>query len=134
VYSKVDTFKKRQEQLCSHVFEMNPEYSQHAPTCKAKVDVNNVNEHQKRIDHNFSDCLPQPTITSPPAPPASGPNAEGINLIHANGSWLETNTKMQIKKDYTNYNNIGQKLNELRSHLDTHNFEPEVHRGCDNHS
>lgn len=75
---------------------MNEEYSHHAPLSKSKIDVNNMHEHQKRIDHNFSDALPQTNDTStPPAPSAAvGPNGEGVNLIHANGSWLETNTMM----------------------------------------
>lgn len=44
VYTKVDTYKKRQEQLSSQVFDLNEEYNHHAPLRKATIDVNNMHE------------------------------------------------------------------------------------------
>lgn len=43
-YQKVDTFKKRQEQLSSQVFDINEGYAHLAPLRKAPVDVNNMHE------------------------------------------------------------------------------------------
>ena len=105
------------------MFEID-DYSRHAPTTKTVVDVNNQNEQQKRNDHNFSDALqssdtPDAADCSPPMIGLKSP------LIHSNGTWADTDTKFQIKKDYTGYSTIGQKMNELKSTLDTHVYEPE---------
>ena len=44
IYGKVDTYKKRQEQLSSNVFDQSQQYNSHAPLRKSTVDVNNMNE------------------------------------------------------------------------------------------
>ena len=82
-------------------------------------------EQQKRIDHNFSDVL---AYKDSGAPAAADFNRQSTglrptDLIHSTGSWAETDIKKQILKNYQNYNTVDQKLNELKSSLDTHQYE-----------
>lgn len=133
-YSRVDTYQKRQQQLASQVFE-GGDYSHHAPLTKKGADINNMNEQQKRDNHNFSDAIPQTFEKVAPSaldtPPSNGLKA---SAGHATGNWADTDTKFQIKKNYASYSNIGQKLNEQKSVLDTHTYEPEVFKSIDNSS
>ena len=50
------------------------------------------------------------------------------DLIHATRTWAEADIKKQINKNYQSYSTIGQKMNELKSTLDTHTYEPEILR------
>ena len=135
-YSKIDTFKRRQEQLSSNVFGTE-DYSHHAPTTKKSgVDVNNQFERQKRNDHNFSDVLPQSDnvingFTSDDTTPSSNGFHGAEALLHATRSWADADIKKQLKKDYAGYTNIGQKLNELKSTLDTHTYQTDAVKQSD---
>ena len=90
------------------------------------MDLNNPNDDLKRGDHNFSDAIENGVAPCAydPSPRIKGLKAS-VDLAQATRNWAEADIKNQIKKDYSSYSNIGQKINELRSSLDTHNFQPE---------
>jgi hypothetical protein len=52
--TKVDTFKKLQQQQQSSVFEL-PDYDHHVPMKKKRLDINNVNDQKRKNDHLYSD-------------------------------------------------------------------------------
>jgi hypothetical protein len=54
-----------------------------------------------------------------PQQPASN-GLKPTDLMHATGTWADTNLKEQLKKDYSNYNTVEKKLGQLRSSLDNH--------------
>ena len=54
--NKVDTFKKKQQQLSSQVFEQT-DYSEYVPMKKTCVDINNLTDKQRKQDHMYSDIL-----------------------------------------------------------------------------
>jgi hypothetical protein len=126
VQGKVNTFKKRQEQLSSQVFGTQEDYSGHAPSSKKVADANNIYDAIKRGDHLFSEVLPLDTVA--PAAQESTLNGNGLkgsDLIHATRTWAEADVKRQLKNAIVT-NTLGHKMNELRSTLDTHSFEPEI--------
>lgn len=107
VYDKVDTFKKRQEQLSSKVFDQE-DFSYYAPQTKKFADTNNIYEGNKRSDHLFSDVLP---LGEGVAPAAGQVSSDGIvissnglkpssDLIHATRTWAEADIKKQLSKNY----------------------------------
>lgn len=82
---KVDAYQMRKNQLTSNVLEQT-DYSQFAPMTKKSIDMNNLR-------HRGTDQLP------------GSPNKKvSKELGSASGNWLNTDTKGQINKDYTNYN------------------------------
>lgn len=54
--TKIDTYKKVQQQQNSQVFDL-PEYNEHVPMKKKRLDVNNVNDKKRQQDHMYSDIL-----------------------------------------------------------------------------
>lgn len=100
---KIDAYQMRKNQLTSNVLEQT-DYSQFAPMTKNKIDMNNLN-------HKGTDKLP------------GSPNKKvNRELESASGNWLNTDTKGQIKKDYSQYNQKNMRQSELSSALDGHSY------------
>lgn len=60
-----------------------------------------------------------------PDGPNGSPNKKvQKELESASGNWLNTDTKGQIRKDYSNYNQKNMKQNEMQSSLDIHGYKP----------
>jgi hypothetical protein len=100
---KIDAYQMKKNQLTSNVLEQT-DYSQYTPMTKKSIDMNNFN-------HKGTD--------KPPGSPNKKINRE---IGSASGNWLNTDTKGQISKDYTNYNQKNMRQNELTSTLDGHGF------------
>jgi len=81
---KVDAYQMRKNQLSSNVLEQT-DYSQFAPMTKKAVDMNNLGH-------------------KPDGPHGSPHKKVNRELESASGNWLNTDTKGQINKDYSNYN------------------------------
>lgn len=100
-----------------------------------------MHDTAKRIDHNFSDVLPQPEAVlmahGPGSPSDSTPVTLGLkqhqDLVHSTGNWIDTDTMRQIGKgkNYDQYNTTVQKMNELKSSLDNHNYQPDILKSND---
>lgn len=101
---KVDAYRMRQNQLHSEVLEQT-DYSNYAPLGRKQVDMNNM--------------------YSKPDGPKGSPNKKVVDrdLSYANGNWTSTDTKGQIKKDYTNYDRKDMKHQQMASSLDDHGFQ-----------
>jgi hypothetical protein len=54
--TKVSTLQKKQQQMASQVFDL-PEYADHIPMKKTKLDVNNMNASAKKNNHMYSDVF-----------------------------------------------------------------------------
>lgn len=54
--SKVNTYRKKQQQQQSSVFELT-DYSEHAPMQKSKYDLNNMTDNKRKKDHMYSDIM-----------------------------------------------------------------------------
>ena len=89
-----------------------------------------MNDNQKHNDHTFSDVFQKACEAgnSGYSPHVSNGLRPAADLVNATRNWAEADIKQQIMKNYASYTNIGQKLNEQRSTLDTHTFEPEIMR------
>ena len=111
--SKVDTFKKTQQQLSSSVFDM-PEYSEHVPMKKKKLDVNNVNDSKRQKDHNYSDIFGP----AKQRPQSSHPSKQYKNNV-APSNWQSPDQKQQ----FGTHNASSKKKEQQKSALDTHAFE-----------
>ena len=106
---KVDAYQMKKNQLTSNVLEQT-DYSQFAPMTKKSVDMNNYNHK--------------------PDGPHGSPNKKvQKELESASGNWLNTDTKGQIRKDYTDYNQKNMKQNEMQSSLDIHGYQPKRAEG-----
>merc|ERR1719454_1814373 len=93
----------RKNQLTSNVLEQT-DYSQYAPMTKKAVDMNNLGH-------------------KPDGPPTGSPHKKvNRELGSASGNWLNTDTKGQISKDYSNYNQKNMRQSELTSALDDHGY------------
>lgn len=74
----------KKNQLTSNVLEQT-DYSHFTPMTKKSIDMNNYNHK--------------------PDGPNGSPNKKvSKELESASGNWLNTDTKGQIRKDYSNYN------------------------------
>ena len=70
---------------------------------KKSIDMNNLNHRSDK--------------------PVGSPNKKvNKELESASGNWLNTDTRGQINKDHSNYNQKNQRQNELASSLDGHGF------------
>lgn len=59
----------------------------------------------------------------PDGPPTGSPHKKvNRELGSASGNWLNTDTKGQISKDYSNYNQKNMRQSELQSALDDHGY------------
>lgn len=81
---KIDAYQMKKNQLTSNVLEQT-DYSQFAPMTKNRIDMDNLG-HKK---------------DGPIGSPNKKVNRE---LTSGSGNWLDTDTKGQIGKDYSNYN------------------------------
>ncbi|MEC8142305.1 MAG: hypothetical protein VX071_02305, partial [Candidatus Thermoplasmatota archaeon] len=99
---KVDAYQMKKNQLTSNVLEQT-DYSQYAPMTKKAVDMNNYNHR-------------------PDGPTGSPKKKPSKELGSASGNWLNTDTKGQISKDYSNYNQKNMRQSELTSALDGHGY------------
>lgn len=101
---KIDAYQMKKNQLTSNVLEQT-DYSHFTPMTKKSIDMNNYNHK--------------------PDGPNGSPNKKvNKELESASGNWLNTDTKGQIRKDYTNYNQKNMKQSELTSSLDIHGYTP----------
>lgn len=100
---KVDAYQMRKNQLTSNVLEQT-DYSQFTPMTKKAVDMNNLGHK------------PDGPLGSPKK------KAQNKDLGSASGNWLNTDTKGQISKDYSNYNQKNMRQSELQSSLDGHGY------------
>ena len=101
---KVDAYQMKKNQLTSNVLEQT-DYSQYMPMTKKSIDMNNYNH-------------------KPDGPHGSPHKKVQKELESASGNWLNTDTKGQIRKDYTDYNQKNMKQNEMQSSLDIHGYQP----------
>ncbi|CDW87720.1 UNKNOWN [Stylonychia lemnae] len=114
---KQDPYKKKQAQLSSQVFDLT-DYSEYQPMNKPKLDINNLADNQRKQNHLYSDIL----------------GSEGQNTMSQrnvglknndngpNNTWSQSDGKSQ-KKDQNTYNTKDQKHSQLKSSLDTHNYD-----------
>ena len=66
-----------------------------------------------------------------PDGPNGSPNKKvQKELESASGNWLNTDTKGQIRKDYSNYNQKHMRQNELQSTLDIHGYQATQNRAA----
>ena len=100
---KIDAYRMKQNQLTSGVLEQT-DYSNYAPLSKNKVDMNN--------------------LYAKPDQPSGSPRKKVANpdLGFATGNWTNTDTKGQIKKDYSNYDRKDMKQMQMASSLDDHGY------------
>lgn len=119
--TKVDTYQKRQAQLNSNVFDL-PEYADHVPMKKKRVDMNNLTDNQRKKDHMYSDILGSSGNGGKAQKTTRKKTCDELHM--AGNQWSTPNTK-QMKKDYSGYLAKNQKKDQLRSSLDTHTY-PEV--------
>ena len=64
-----------------------------------------------------------------PDGPTGSPKKKVGTLGSASGNWLSTDTKGQIGKDYSNYNQKNMRQSELQSALDGHGFAAQQAQG-----
>jgi hypothetical protein len=108
------------------VFDL-PEYAEHVPMKKKKLDVNNLKDNHRKKDHMYSDLLGSNSggkITESKGKTPGEKKEE--NQLHSAGSdWSTPNVKAQIKKDYSGYKAGSKKHEQLKSSLDTHTYANE---------
>ena len=114
--NKVDTFQKMKQQQASSVFDL-PEYHEHAPMKKNTLDVNNMNDKQRKHDHMYSDIL------------GTGPSVGARSTANLNQAQAAANRPVRPKttrpKTKTPFIAKSKKFEQMRSTLDTHDFDPQ---------
>lgn len=103
-----DTFLRRQAELKSEggVFEQTDQ-DHHRPMSKtSKYDLNNMTDDTRQKNHLYSDINGQGGRQAEITSPHKRANKD---LTLTSNSWANTDTKAQIKKDYTGYNTKTQK-------------------------